>query len=309
MTRKRNAGFTLLELLIVIGIIAILGGVMLAQFSGSTESAMSAVCMNNLRTLCNAAMANGTKESYYPAAGPYQYIDMDDNAQRKWEQGWIGHAKGDELVSCYHASSDEGESQHYAITNGTVWRTIGGKLSAYVCPLHRKLCSKKKVTPSWSYVVNSYFGWWTRVAAERMAGRRSYGGGSFPVKYSSAPKSRDRPIERVLLFAELPFAENGVQEVEMSTSAGKANDMVLNYRPTGDENKTYNYSTGGDEAIGFNHRAGKTFGAHVAFADGHCVRLSLPVGAGEDNLKDLTTWLCTGLEYTFNGSRYEKVSE
>ena len=48
---KDKKGFTLLELLIVIGIIAVLGGVMLAQFSGSTDSALAATCMNNMRTL------------------------------------------------------------------------------------------------------------------------------------------------------------------------------------------------------------------------------------------------------------------
>ena len=47
----------------------------------------------------------------------------------------------------------------------------------------------------------------------------------------------------------------------------------------------------------------------VAFADGHCVKLLLPVDASEDNLKELTTWLCTGVEYTFNGGKYEKVAE
>ena len=69
---KDKQGFTLLELLIVIGIIAVLGGVMLAQFSGSTDSALAATCMNNMRTLCNAVMADGSRESRYPSAGPYR---------------------------------------------------------------------------------------------------------------------------------------------------------------------------------------------------------------------------------------------
>ena len=39
---NHKKGFSLVELLIVIGIIAVLGGVMLTQFSGSTDSALAA---------------------------------------------------------------------------------------------------------------------------------------------------------------------------------------------------------------------------------------------------------------------------
>ena len=316
MITKRKAGFTLLELLIVIGIIAILGGVMLTQFSGSTESAMSAVCLNNMRTLCNAVMADGSRESRYPSAGPYRYFaqrEKDEGGEDKpWRQGWIGFSRGDSKVSCYHDGSNDGEAQHYAITNGSIWRTMGGQLSAYVCPAHTKYCKQqKKPTPSWSYAMNSYFGWDNgSVAADVEIGRRAFGDGYVSFSYSSKPISRKRPLEKVLLFAEIPFVENGVQHPEWSTSADQGNDAILQYPPAGNENKKANKAgDGSGELIGFNHKSGKMYGAHVAFADGHCVRLALPMGASEDNLKDLTTWLCTGLEYTFNGSKYEKVSE
>ena len=305
---KDKQGFTLLELLIVIGIIAVLGGIMLAQFSSSTDSALAATCMNNMRTLCNAVMADGAKEAYYPSAGPYQYLSS-DGKEKFWRQGWIGFAKGDQKVSCYHDSGDKGETQHYAITNGSIWRTIGGQQSAYVCPAHTKLCKqKKKPMPSWSYAMNSYFGWDCVVSADVESGRRSFGSGYVPFRYSSG--TRNRPLEKVLLFAEIPYMENGVQHPEWSTSAGKENDAILQYPPASDEKKKANKSSDGEaEIIGFNHKTGKNYSAHVAFADGHCAKLVLPAGATEENIKDLTTWLCTGVEYTFNGSQYEKVSE
>lgn len=303
-------GFTLLEMLVVIGIIAILGGVMLAQFSGSTESALATSCMNNMRSLCNAVMADGSKESRYPAAGPYQYIYIDDkgNSKRPWFQGWIGHSKGEQKVSCYQ-SDKEGEQQHYAITNGTIWRGIGGQESAYVCPTHLNCCKRgKKPTPSWSYVMNSYFGWDYGIAGSIELGRRGYGGGLFTFSYSDG--SRKRPVEKVLLFAEIPYAENGVLEPKFSTSAATENDAILQYEPDSGENKKSDKTANGSsEVIGFNHKSGKTYSAHVAFADGHCAKLMLPTGADKGNLMELTTWLCTGQEYTFNGSRYEKVSE
>ena len=132
---KNKQGFSLLELLIVIGIIAILGGIMLTQFSGSTDSALAATCMNNMRTICNAVMADAAKETRYPSAGPYQYLD-EDGKRKYWQQGWVGFSKGDQKVSCYHDGSDDGEAQHYAITNGTIWRTISGQQGAYICPAH-----------------------------------------------------------------------------------------------------------------------------------------------------------------------------
>ena len=307
---KDKQGFSLLELLIVIGIIAILGGIMLTQFAGSTDSALASTCMNNMRTLCNAVLADASKESYYPSAGPYQYREENANTV-SWWQGWIGHSKGDQEVSCYHEGSDDGEAQHYAITNGSIWHAIGGQSGAYLCPAHTKYCKQqKKPTPSWSYAMNSYFGWDLRTAADIISGRRSYGSGSFTFRYTSSPTSRKRPVEKVLLFAEIPYVENGVQRPEWSTAAGKENDAILQYPPDGDENQKANKAgEGAGEIIGFNHKSGKYYSAHVAFADGHCAKLVLPEGASEDNLKELTTWLCTGVEYTFNGSKYEKVSE
>lgn len=311
---KDKQGFTLLELLIVIGIIAVLGGVMLAQFSGSTDSALSATCLNNMRTLCNAVMADGSRESRYPSAGPYRYFKegQDEKEEKPWRQGWIGFAEGGQKVSCYHDIGDKGEAQHHAITNGSIWRTMSGQLGAYVCPAHTKYCKQKKYPmPSWSYAMNSYFGWDNgSVAADVEIGRRSYGNGYVSFNYSSAPKSRKRPLEKVLLFAEIPYVENGVQKPECSSAAGKENDAILQYPPASDENKKANKaSDGAGEIIGFNHKSGKFYCAHVAFADGHCVKLLLPDRAAEDNLKELTTWLCTGVEYTFNGAKYEKVSE
>ena len=313
---KDKQGFTLLELLIVIGIIAVLGGVMLAQFSSSTDSALAATCMNNMRTLCNAVMADGSKESYYPSAGPYEYL-TEDLQGKPWFQGWQGHKKGDTMVSCYHDGSSNGEDQHYAITNGTIWRAMGGQQGAYVCPAHTKYCkqNKKGVVPSWSYVMNSYFGWNynDKPAPDIEMGRRSFGSGSFDFRYSSEPTTRSRSKERVLLFAEIPYVENGVQHPDWSASPGDENDMILQYPPSSEDNdkskRANKPATGKSEIIGFNHKSGKYYSAHVAFADGHCAKLVLPEGASEDNLKELTTWLCTGVEYTFNGSKYEKVDE
>jgi len=315
---KSQKGFSLIELLIVIGIIAVLGGVMLTQFSSSTESALATNCLNNMRSLCNAVLAQASKDGYYPSAGPFKYLDLDSSSEHyneeRWYQGWIGYDTGNQPVSCYHEASDDGKLQHTAITNGTIWRAMGGARSAYLCPSHTKHCKRgNRPAPSWSYAMNSFFGWDSsavKAAAGETGGRKAYGSGSFSFKYSSAPTSRPRSADRVLLFAEIPFVDNGIQQPDYSTGAEPANDAILQYQNDQGGVERYNKpSDGAPEAIGFNHKSGQDYSAHVAFADGHCAKLVLPRSGNLDNITALTTWLCTGQDYTFSGSQYEVVNE
>ena len=80
MPTKRTQGFTLVELLVVIGIIAILAGIVLAAVSASKEKARQTVCLSNLSQIGKAmAMYQQDNDGFYVAESyqPYQTGDND----------------------------------------------------------------------------------------------------------------------------------------------------------------------------------------------------------------------------------------
>ena len=62
-------GFTLVELLVVIGILGILSAVLIGSFAGGTESARAVKCLTNMRNLATACQTYGMSYGFYPLAG------------------------------------------------------------------------------------------------------------------------------------------------------------------------------------------------------------------------------------------------
>jgi len=266
--------FTLVELLVVIGILGILMGVLLGTFSGAGESARAAKCMANLRNLGMAvqsyAMNNGG--SYPSTISP----DADDGKSEK--KGWISYSskgKGGSFISPYAGSQEERE---FSLTNGLLWAAINRERGCYFCPTHQRYVHDHNLgqDPLWSYMMNP-----------NVSG--SYGN-----------------LERadcLLLFAELPFAKMKNGDFEQAGQiSGDELDPTLKFKnPDG---------SGGTETIGFNHRNGKTLCAHVCYADGHVAKLLAPKTG---DAIDLTSWLCKPTDkedgdftITFDGTRYQK---
>ena len=101
---KARRAFTIIELLVVVGIIGILAGVLLASFSGGTEAARAAKCLSNMRNLAQAAIscAASNKYGYYPYAGSHAALGVDGEGKTYFREnvGWISWlSKNDEYYT------------------------------------------------------------------------------------------------------------------------------------------------------------------------------------------------------------------
>ena len=316
--------FTLVELLVVIGIIGILAGVLLATFSSGTESARAAQCLTNMRSLAMAANARAVENEYYPLAGSREVVDLDDSTGKTWyrsQAGWISWLcegnymdgnTGENRASAHRSNTQptfygngNEDDMTFALTNGTVWMTSGRNRSLYVCPVHnlyRKNNGRK--APYWSYVMNARFGWDTSKGSKAVGTAQTAGA----VRYNSLTRA-----DKTLMFAELPTVDPESGEDIGEDKDGTASDCVLQYKAiaanTKSKSKGYCSSEdGSEESIGFVHKNGKRGRcAHVVFADGHTEKLIWKDGGIDP--KTLTAYLCRGWDVTFDAKSGWKLAD
>lgn len=297
-------GFTLVELLVVIGILGVLSAALLTSFSGVGEKAKMVKCASNMRGLASAVNSAAVGGAYpYAQSALYFTVSGSSSLSMRYgvHKGWISWL--DKNVS-YPLSTESGSTQpsyagsaddvNYAITNGAIWQVVGKSRDVYVCPEHLAACRDAGVQhPGWSYVMNAYFGYESEPGKAAASASGGIAAGSL------------KRADRVLLFAEIPALtltnkDRGAAKVstapDVSLTGGNGSpemDTCLEYK-----------SIGGNESIGFNHRKGKQIVGHVAFADGHVEALALPK---DGRFEDLTDWLCTGKDIVFRNGNYEEV--
>lgn len=304
--------FSLVELLVVIAIIAILAGVLMASFGGGTSSARAARCLSNMKNLANACQTYGMEARRYPLAGNLVYMYMDESrgisgVRRQYNEnaGWISAYSEGMFPSTSYSQpasvsmySEDREQVSYALTNGVLFKYVSGSRETYVCPEHAKHVGTG-VQVNWSYLMNAAFGWGkvNRPKANNDSGRTEYG---------TLARS-----DKTLLFSEVPFMNFNSWQPE-GTASSTDTDAILQYGEDGlDKNDTGGYSSANSsEEIGVNHKSGRNYCAHVAFADGHVEKLRVPMSGKKPDTSGfvkLTNWLCVGYDVSFDGNRYNRV--
>ena len=305
----RMAGFTLIEVMIVIGIIGILAAVLLGQFGGATESARGAECLTHMRNLANSVQNYAMAHDWYPGAGDVEYIAMSGSDIRyRVHKGFIsryanpdpysrkGGASSHQSLKTVSTYCEDPEQARFCVTNGAIWMYGAKKMDEYVCPSHKRFINSEGMTgPAWSYVMNPYFGYDYSNGSETTGGPNPY------VRYSECK----RPDKR-LLFAELQWEDYTDIDAHESIKSDplSINDAVL--QCDSDDKSDIIKWTDKKEAIGFNHKVGQKYVAHVCFADGHTERLTLPGSGSAVELIELTKWLCQADDIQYNGRKWDR---
>ena len=298
LSHPSSPAFTLVELLVVIGIIGVLAAVLLGTFSKASESALSAACLVNMRSVATAwiAASQGDRK-LWPTPKPEEWTYVaDSNVKIDYYEkpGWISwdsrglynnhKADSSQASSCKKVGlySSDFEAVQFALSNGSVYKHLSGNTSTYVCPLHKK----KRPDANWSYFMNNVI--------------KSDKNLQSVMVDPDDPQKGSRLVmrDRLLLFGEIPFRKESPGDWFPDGEGGsEETDAALELDGETPEN------------IGANHQIGNEWVAHVAFSDGHVEKLRVGKKATGDDLRELSKLLVWDKDITFNAeaNKYEEV--
>jgi prepilin-type N-terminal cleavage/methylation domain-containing protein len=147
MANSRRPGFTLLELLVILAIIAVLIGLLLPAVQKVREAAVRVKCMNNLKQIVLAAHSfaadhNGRLPEFEPQPGPIFAPTRPLTSGQSLYVRLLPYIEQGNLYEEYHRVTPNREA-------------IPLRVPLYICPIDPSLDSPI-VSPSLSLKVNSY---------------------------------------------------------------------------------------------------------------------------------------------------------
>ena len=304
--------FTLIEMLVVVGIIAVLASIVLVNIRGATEAANATKCMSNMRNLCNAMNAVAMDWDHYPLAG--HITATSTGLEEKTTEGWISRDRAGNVVPCYGTGNDDDDI--YALTNGCAggwkdgkgksdgvfWQAVAQNASIFSCPTFAKdLLAKRKRKPIFSYALNAAI-----FRSDQPAGYQGLSGPGM-VKYNNKGDMTDKGDKRVMC-AELPISQScsydPLAKPDTCNAALQIN-MTLGGEVYGNP-----LWKGRSEAIGFVHQdKRKKYYGHVAFIDGHIEKFMQPPASSSLKEDALTARICIGDDVAFDENGYRFVAE
>jgi len=107
-TKLSRRGYTLIEILVVIAIVAVLASILFSVFSGAKENARRTTCQSNLKQLATAM------QQYVQDNGGVYPVNP-----ARWSDAVYPYVKNSEVFSCPDQPSD-GVRDHLAVTSGPV---------------------------------------------------------------------------------------------------------------------------------------------------------------------------------------------
>ena len=166
----RGGAFTLVELLVVIGVIGVLVGILLPALAAARRAAQSVKCLNNLRQVATGALIHSQRhKGFYPLAGHLQApgarpADLRDPERVRYT--YYEPPNSSYFLASFHGAIGALFGNQRGLDEFTFNAQVAaendpeGFLRMFYCP--SDLSRPEEMTYAWVYYANDGAGWYLR---------------------------------------------------------------------------------------------------------------------------------------------------